>query len=313
VHDHERFLWGLCYRMTGVAADADELVQETFQRALEKPPRDAALPLKPWLTQVAVNLARDRLRRRKREGYEGPWLPSPIDTADEPPPSVEPRDTEGRYDLMESVSFAFLLALEALNPKQRAVLLLRDVFDYSVKETAEALDVAEANVKVIHHRARAAMGAYERARLRPTADAKERHRVALERFLSALVSGDVPAVEAMLADSVVHLSDGGSEYYAAKVPVLGRKRVAAFMLRLTELRGPVDRGELRDLNALPALHAAYDYAKPKVAPRFTLQIQLDTEGKISAIYSVLSTRKLTQLLHPTGPAHSVGGMAPEQK
>jgi RNA polymerase sigma-70 factor (ECF subfamily) len=156
------------------------------------------------------------------------------------------------------------------------------------------------------------MGAYERAHLRPTADAKERHRVALKRFLAALVSGDVPAVEAMLADSVVHLSDGGGEYYAAKVPVLGRKRVAAFILRLIELRGPVDRAELRDLNALPALNAAYAYAKPRAAPRFTLQIQLDTEGKISAIYLVLRTGKLTQLLHPTGPAHSVGRMAPEK-
>lgn len=299
MHHHERFLWGLCYRMTGVAADADELVQETFQRALEKPPRNTALPLKPWLTRVAINLARDRLRRRRREAYQGPWLPSPIDTSDEPPPSVEPRDTEGRYDLMESVSFAFLLALEALNPKQRAVLLLRDVFDYTVKETAEALDVTEANVKVIHHRARAAMTAYEQARLRPTADAKERHRVALERFLAALVSGDVLAVEGMLAESVVHLSDGGGEYHAAKVPVLGRKRVATFLLRLIELRGPVDWGELRDLNALPALHAAYDHAKPKEAPRFTLQIQLDAAGKIFAVYSVLGTRKLTQLLRHT--------------
>jgi RNA polymerase sigma-70 factor (ECF subfamily) len=143
------------------------------------------------------------------------------------------------------------------------------------------------------------MAAYERARMRPTSGAKERHRVALERFLAALVSGDVPAVEAMLAESVVHLSDGGGEYYAAKVPVLGRKRVTAFMLRLLELRGPVNRGELRDLNALPALHAAYEYAKPKAAPRFTLQIQLDTERKISTIYSVLSIRKLIQLLGPT--------------
>jgi len=73
--EHERFLWALCYRMTGSAADADDLVQETFVRALERPPPRTDLPWRPWLTRVAMNLARDALRRRRRRGYVGPWLP----------------------------------------------------------------------------------------------------------------------------------------------------------------------------------------------------------------------------------------------
>ena len=127
---HERFIWGLCYRMAGNAADADDLAQETFVRAWERPPARTDEPWRPWLVRVAMNLSRDLLRRRKRRGYEGPWLPSPIETGDEfTPPSYEPVDEEGnpaaRYDMLESASFAFLLALEALTPAQRAVLLLR--------------------------------------------------------------------------------------------------------------------------------------------------------------------------------------------
>src|SRR5687767_12106876 len=135
---HQRDLWALLYRMTGSVADADDLLQETFARAIERPPPRLDLPMKPWLARVALNLARDHLRARRRVQYYGPWLPMPLETTEETsPPSFDP-GPEWRYDLLESVSFAFLLALEALTPSQRAVLLLRDVFDYSVRETAEA-------------------------------------------------------------------------------------------------------------------------------------------------------------------------------
>ena len=164
--ENRSFLWGLCYRMTGCAADAEEVVQETFVRVLEKPPRDTRESLRPWLVRVAMNLSRDLLRRRRRTEYVGPWLPSPV-----PPEDVEDqviREPEAafvdspaaRYDMRESVSVAFLLALEALTPAQRAVLLLRDVFDYSTGETAEVAGMTEANVKVTLHRARRRMREY---------------------------------------------------------------------------------------------------------------------------------------------------------
>ena len=171
--DERRFVWALCYRMTGSAADADDLVQETFLRAIERPPARTDKPWRPWLVRVAMNLARDVLRRRRRFAQRQPWLPSPIETGDEsappayelPPESGSP--TEGRYELLESVSFAFLLALEALTPGQRAVLLLRDVFDYCVRETADALGMNEPAVKTTHHRARRAMAALRPRALRP--------------------------------------------------------------------------------------------------------------------------------------------------
>src|SRR5215475_8429408 len=103
-----RLLWGLCYRMTGNAADADDLVQETFVRVLEHPPRRLDEPLRPWLIRVAINLSRDLLRRRRRRGYVGPWLPSPVPTEDEAPASFEPAapsedSPAARYDLLESI------------------------------------------------------------------------------------------------------------------------------------------------------------------------------------------------------------------
>src|SRR5215471_13349153 len=165
-----RLLWGLCYRMTGNAADADDLVQETFVKAIEKPPLRTDEPLRPWLLRVAMNLSRDLLRRRKRQRYVGPWLPSPVPIDEESPASYEPPASSedspvARYDLKESVSFAFLLALEALTPSQRAVLLLCYFFDSSTTETADALDMSEANIKVTLHRARRIMGSYDKNRL----------------------------------------------------------------------------------------------------------------------------------------------------
>jgi RNA polymerase sigma-70 factor, ECF subfamily len=217
---HKSFLWGLCYRLTGSAADADDLVQETFVRLIERPPAHTDEPWRPWLVRVALNLGRDLLRRRKRRAYVGLWLPSPIETQEqESSPSCEfsadrQLSPEGRYDLVESVTFAFLLALEALTPQQRAVLLLRDVFDYSGRESAEALDMSEVNVKTTHHRARRVMQEYDRARCVPTRALQERTRQALEQFLTCLASQDVSGMERLLAAEVCALSDGGGEVTA---------------------------------------------------------------------------------------------------
>jgi RNA polymerase sigma-70 factor (ECF subfamily) len=306
---HEPFLWGLCYRLTGNAADADDLVQETFVRALEHPPARLDEPWRPWLVRVAMNLGRDLLRRRKRRRYVGPWLPSPIETGDEAsPPSYEPAsDAQGnpaaRYDLVESVSFAFLLALEALTPAQRAVLLLRDVFDYSVRETAEALGLSEANVKTTHHRARRAMADYDRARHPPTRALQEQTRQALEQFLTCLFNHDASGAAALLADSARHLSDGGGEFFAARVPLLGRDKILRFYLRLAEqytalaerLGGAGVHSEFRMLNGLPAVITDLPPAGEGYAPRTVTLCDLDADGRIKQIHVVLASRKLTAI------------------
>lgn len=296
---HRRFLWGLCYRMTGSAADADDLVQDTFVRAAERPPARLDEPWRPWLVRVAINLCRDQLRRRKRAGYTGVWLPAPIETAeDEALPAYEAviagnQTTEGRYDLLESVSYAFLLALEALSPAQRAVLLLRDVFDYTVRETAEALDMSEPNVKTTHHRARRAMEKYEASRRLPTSESRQRHKRALEQFLTSLATQDLPAIEALLSEDVVSYSDGGGVYLAALNPVYGRDKVMRFYTKLAA-RPFLTIGSvgIHSLNGEPALVIEFAHDVPRVAKRFILSCELGDDDRIKTVYAVLAPQKL---------------------
>jgi RNA polymerase sigma-70 factor (ECF subfamily) len=294
--DHRRFLWGLSYRMTGSAADADDVVQDTFVRVIEHPPSRVDEPLRPWLVRVALNLSRDLLRRRKRHDYVGPWLPSPIATDEEPaPPSHEPvvdgRTLEDRYDLLESVSFAFLVALEQLTPTQRAVLLLRDVFDYSVAETAEALDMTEANVKTTHHRARKAMAAYDGARVIPMKPVQDASREALFEFLRRLEANDVAGVEALLANEVKTTTDGGGEFRSALRTIVGRDKVVRFYLAISRIGEGITLRPLM-LNGLPAVLVEASSVPAGAARRSVVQAELDREGRISHIYVVSATPKL---------------------
>lgn len=299
--EHERFLWGLCYRLTGSAADADDLVQETFVRAMERPPTRTDEPWRPWLVRVAVNLGRDLLRRRKRRAYVGPWLPSPIETGDEEsPPAYEPAvdgqtTTEGRYDLLESVSFAFLLALEALTPQQRAVLLLRDVFDYSVRETADALGLSEPNIKTTHHRARAAMRNYDRARSIPTQALQGRTREALGRFMASMASGDLQAMEDLLADSVRAVNDSAGEFHAARKVIFGPRRVARFHYNIGYRRMTRGRFAIRMINGLPAIVGEFADGRPGEPQRVVMRCEVDAAGRITQLLSVVASRKLTAI------------------
>jgi RNA polymerase sigma-70 factor (ECF subfamily) len=294
--EHRRFLWSLCYRMLGSAADADDVVQDTFVRAMERPPQRLDAPIRPWLVRVALNLARDALRKRRRREYVGPWLPSPIETNEPAPPSHEPavdgiRTLEGRYDLLESVSFAFLLALEALTPAQRAVLLLRDVFDYSVSETAVALDLSEGNVKTTHYRARRAMEGYDARRRAPTSAVQHTAREKLDAFLLRLESADVRGIEALLADDVRTLTDGGGEFRSALRPIIGRDKVTRFLLAVAD-RGPDLRVRPCLLNGMPGIVVEVPSAKERLAPRYALTLDIDADGRINRIYVVSATAKL---------------------
>jgi RNA polymerase sigma-70 factor (ECF subfamily) len=285
--------------MTGSAADAEDIVQETFLRAIEKPPRDTE-SLRPWLIRVAMNLSRDFLRRRQR-GYVGPWLPSPVPTDDSDcvlpdDPEVAPEDSPlARYGLLESVSFAFLLALEALTPSQRAVLLLRDVFDYSTTETAEALEISEGTVKVTLHRARRIMRDYDKDRAALDPARYRAMKRSLELFLRYLKERDAEGLERLLAKDVVIVTDGGGEVTAIGSPVRGRAKALQLLTRLTEVYRGSSRASVCALNATPAVLFRRTGVRPGHAPRITLHCETDADGRIRRLNYVLAPSKLTAL------------------
>jgi RNA polymerase sigma-70 factor, ECF subfamily len=296
--EHRAFLWGVCYRVTGSAADADDAVQETFIRALKHAPKELAEPRR-WLVTVAVNASRDFLRRRRRRSYIGSWLPSPIETSfDSTLPSYEPATNPGhtlesRYDLMESVSLAFLLALEALTPTQRAVLLLCDVFDYSAAEVATALDLSQGNARTIHHRARHAMAAYEARRTLPTVENRQRIAQTLARFLELLGQADVPGIERMLAADIRAVTDGGGEFTASPYVIVGAADVAQFFVRLAASRTAAVRIRVTDLNAFPAALIEFEVPMGRRPPQLVLAADLDANGFISALWAIANPQKLT--------------------
>jgi len=281
--------------MTGSAADADDVVQETFVRALAHPPLQTDIPLMPWLVQVALNASRDVLRRRRRRGYVGPWLPQPIEleSSDAAP------GADVRYDLLESASFAFLLALEALTARQRAVLLLRDVFDYSVREVAAALDVSEGAVKTTHHRARQSMKSYDRDRVPRTAERAARTEVALFELMSAIVGGDVARIEALLTADARLYTDAGGEYLAALKPIRGASKIARGLVALGRT-GPGVSADVRSINGMPGVVVHDRAPRPRYAPRLVLGIEAAADGHIAAIYVVLASHKLAAIGLPNG-------------
>jgi RNA polymerase sigma-70 factor (ECF subfamily) len=301
--EHKRFLWGMCYRMTGSAADADDIVQDTFVRAMEKPPVDMGAPLRPWLVKVAMNLSRDQLRRRRRREYFGPWLPSPVLTEGDDGFVLDHRAVTEitpvtRYDLMESVSMAFLLALEALTPAQRAVLILRDVFDYSTNETAQALEMSEANIKVTLHRARRTMGSYDKNGASNFSQRAGELRDILQRFLSLLTTGDVEGLKKMLAADVVLVSDGGGEVNALAEPIYGREKVLRLIEKLHEANRDVTSTSLLHINGEPAILIDRSRVRPGHALFFTMHCELNESSQIRRFNFVFAPSKLAALKQP---------------
>jgi RNA polymerase sigma factor (sigma-70 family) len=290
--EHGSTVRALAYRMTGSAPDADEIVQEAFTRAIASPPAGGVT--RNWLLAVAANLARDHLRRRKRAAYVGPWLPSAVEAEDAP----ETADPERRYGLRESASFAFLLALEPLTSRQRAVLLLRDVFDLSVEETADVLKMGEGAVRVMHHRARAALEEYDEQRSLPTRERLGLVKGALERLASAVATGDPTRVQAVFAEHATLYADGAGRFAAvrrvirgaaslARVAIFGQQRVAGSTVR---------QAIWSNVNGAPAM--VVDALPPPgvdIAPRVVLSCDTDTAGRITRLYVIAAPAKLTHL------------------
>lgn len=214
---HRPLLFTVAYEMLGSAADAEDVVQEAWLRWADV---DHAAVREPraYLVRAVTRLALNRLRTlsRRRESYVGPWLPEPLLTAP---------DVADDVALADSVSTAMLLVLETLGEVERAVFVLREVFDLSYDEIAEAVDRTPTAVRQIAHRARS----HVRAR-RPRVEVGEgeRERV-VARFQQAVVSGDIQQLLDVLSPDVVLHSDGGGLVSAARRPILGRDKVLRFL------------------------------------------------------------------------------------
>ncbi|MFB9832042.1 RNA polymerase sigma-70 factor [Actinoallomurus acaciae] len=213
-------LFSVAYRMLGSVADAEDVVQEAWLR-WSGADRTAVREPRAYLVRTVTNTAIDRLRseRSRRESYVGPWLPEPVLTSPDVADDVE---------LADSVSLALLVVLETLSPVERAVFVLREVFEFSHAEIAATLDRSEASVRQVAVRARRHV---TERRPRFAADRAEQRRVT-EEFLSAALGGDIDRLLTVLAPDVVLVPDGGGKRFAPHRPLEGAEVVARFLIGL---------------------------------------------------------------------------------
>ena len=221
-------LFSIAYRMLGSATEAEDIVQEAFLRFHRETSAGTEVDsAKAYLSAITTRLSIDHLRsaRVRRERYVGTWLPEPILTEAED-------DVATHAETADSLSMGFLVLLESLTPVERAVFLLREVFDYGFDEIARIVGKTEENCRQISVRAR-----------RHVHEAKPRFEVSrarkdelADRFFAAAMGGDLDGLVTMLADDVVAYADGGGQRFAAQHPVHGRKKVGNL------LRAGAERG-----------------------------------------------------------------------
>jgi RNA polymerase sigma-70 factor (ECF subfamily) len=280
---HRGLLFTVAYEMLGEAADAEDVVQETWLRwaGLADDERDAVNNPRAYLVRIVTRQALNRLRTlaRRREDYIGEWLPEPLLTTP---------DIADDVALADSVSLAMLTVLETLTPTERAVFVLREVFDVSYDEIAQAIDKSSAAVRQIAHRSREHVAA---RRPRVEVDRREQLRV-MDRFLAAVRTGDIRGLIDVMAPDVVLVSDGGGFKKAALRPIYGVDKVLRWLAGVVPTDGQVS-GEHLWINGEPGI-------------RFDLEGELDTVvtaevvgGTVTRIFAVRNPHKLARLGEPT--------------
>jgi RNA polymerase sigma-70 factor (TIGR02957 family) len=272
---HRSLLFTVAYEMLGSAADAEDVVQETWLRWADV---DHAVvrDSRAYLVRIVTRQSLNRLRTlaRRREDYVGEWLPEPLQTSP---------DVAADIELAESVSMAMLTVLETLGPAERAVFVLRDVFDTPYEEIAEAVGKTPATVRQIAHRARDHVAA---RRPRMPVDATEQQEI-VNRFLAAVRSGDLQGLLDVLAPDVVIVADGGGVAAAALRPIRGAQRVASLLVK--GLRTLDIEATAVWLNGAPAIRL-------DLGGRVDTAVSLVVEnGRITDIYAVRNPHKLAGL------------------
>lgn len=276
-------LFGIAYRMLGSAMEAEDMVQETYLRYQAVAQETIESP-RAFLSTVITRLCLDQLKsaKSKREEYFGMWLPEPIRT-DGTTMGKSPAQVMGD---LESLSFAFMVLLEKLSPVERAVFLLREVFDYDYAEIARIVQKEEAACRQILSRARRHIHE-NRPRFEST---REEHDQIFGQFLMAIQGGDLNGLMGLLSDDVASYADGGGKRSAATRVIEGPERVAKFLIGLaTHSQSDKYSVEVTEVNGRSAI-IIYDEAH-LVFSVMTVDIY---EGKVHALRSVLNPDKLTQ-------------------
>ena len=269
-------LFTVAYEMLGSAADAEDVLQETWLRW-------AGVDLgtvrdeRAYLVRITTRQALSRLRAlgRRRESYVGPWLPEPLLTSPDVAEDIE---------LAEIVSMAMLLVLETLTPTERAVFVLREVFDVAYDEIAEAVGKSPAAVRQIAHRARAHVAARRPYGVVSPAETRD----VLEAFQRAVETGDLQRLLDILAPDVVALSDGGGVVQALPAPVVGAGRVARLLAVLDRLGAAVSL-QVAQVNGHPSLIVRRNGAIDTV-----IAARID-RGLITGLYAVRNPEKLSHM------------------
>jgi RNA polymerase sigma-70 factor, ECF subfamily len=273
---HRNLLFTVAYEMLGSAADSEDVLQETWLRWAEVD-RDGVRDERAYLVRIVTRLSLNRLRtlQRRREQYVGPWLPEPLLTTPDVAEDVE---------LADSVSMAMLLILETLAPTERAVFVLREVFEVGYDEIAAAVDKSPAAVRQIAHRARAHI---EERRPRGDVAPSLRDEV-IAKFVVAASTGDIQCLMDVLAPDVVLLTDGGGVKKAALRPILGREKVMRFLDGVAPRDGTA-MADLVVVNGAPAVRVFLDGEIDSIGS------MLVEDGLVTGIYWVRNPAKLARL------------------
>ncbi|GHE85825.1 RNA polymerase sigma24 factor [Streptomyces spiralis] len=277
---HRGLLFTVAYEMLGSAADAEDVLQETWMRWAGVA-FDTVQDQRAYLVRITTRQALSRLRtlRRRKESYVGPWLPEPLLTTPDVAEDIE---------LADSVSMAMLLVLETLTPTERAVFVLREVFDLEYDEIAEAVDKSQAAVRQIAHRARAHVAARRPREVVSPAETRE----VLEAFQQAVETGDLQSLLDILAPDVVLLGDGGGVVQAVPAPVVGARRVAELAAGLGRF-GAAASLRPAQVNGYPALILRLDGEIDTV-----VAVHVD-DGLITGLYAVRNPVKLSRVEQAT--------------
>ena len=268
-------LFSIAYRMLSSATDAEDIVQEAFLRWMQEDAREVQSP-KAYLSTIVVRLCIDQLRsvRAQREVYVGPWLPEPIATG------LHQKLVETTV-LAESLSFAFLVMLEKLGPLERAVFLLREVFEYEYAESAAIVGKSETNCRQVFHRAHQRLGE-RRSRFDVSHEQQER---ITDQFLRASTGGDMQGLLNLLTEDIVFTGDGGGKVRVGH-KVHGPDKVARGTLAGLRPLLATMQPRTEEINGQPAI-VGYVDGRPYGV------VFLDIEGeRIRNIYAVVNPDKL---------------------